>query len=136
MIYFVVVDDPTGRVKRAGRCADDVIADQAWDTNEVVYAVSELINPNHYWWDASLPTPGLVAQTALGASWDKTEFDGDGVDYATLSPLPNPTTVTVGKTDYVVTDGAFELASSTPGEYFVQVDMPQFLRETWRITAI
>lgn len=81
-------------------------------------------------------TGGAVAlRTALTAVWDKTAITADGVDYATLSPLPASITVMVGGTPYAVAGGSFEFAASDPGAYVVSVDHLPYLPYEWILYA-
>lgn len=44
-----------------------------------------------------------------------------------ISSLPNPTTVYVEGSQYVVTDGVFEFSSNLPGPYKIKLESPQHL---------
>lgn len=44
-----------------------------------------------------------------------------------ISGLPNPTTVYVEGSQYVVTDGVFEFSSNLPGPYTIKLESPQYL---------
>ena len=68
----------------------------------------------------------LTSRPADPTSIDTTTIDADGVDEATISSIPNPTTVIVNGpilavTD--VTDGTFEFSTDTAGTYVITVNM-------------
>lgn len=78
------------------------------------------------WYDAA--TQSTKPRSALPAP-DKTAIDADGVEVATWSGLPNPTTVHVtGQGVYTVTDGTFEFSAEQPGEYVVALFGPASYR--------
>lgn len=78
----------------------------------------------------------IMDKQLLNATWNKTIITADGVDTAVLSGLPNPCTVKFDGVSYIVTDGMFELASTTIGNYQVAIDEVEYLAESWEIEAI
>ena len=44
-----------------------------------------------------------------------------------ITQLPNPTYVTVDRSEYTVTDGEFEFSSNLPGPYRVTLKSPKYL---------
>lgn len=64
-----------------------------------------------------------VARPDNNTTINTTSIQGDGIDEATISNIPNPSEVRVfGVGDYTVTDGEFVFTVDTPGEYRIIVD--------------
>ncbi len=77
----------------------------------------------------------VIARSTFPGTWDKTDILADGTDAATLSGVPHGTEVECDGVIYVIDDGDFSLATSTPGEFIVTARHPRFIWQTWSIHA-
>jgi hypothetical protein len=79
---------------------------------------------------------GEQQRPEIPAVIDKTAIAADGVDVATISGLPNLSTITVaGIGKYSVTDGTFELTTQTPGIYQVLAEADGYLPKEFVVHA-
>ena len=131
MSAFIVFDNVTGSVVRSGNCPAEHIANQATEAGTTAMMVDSKVMPDEWFWDGN----ALVPRAPLGADFDTLNIDADGVDVATLAPLPIPVDVHVDGVAYEVTDGSFELSLSAPGSYYVLINEPGYLIQSWRVTA-
>lgn len=53
----------------------------------------------------------------------------------TLSNVPLPSTISIGKTSYDATDSTVELSFSVPGKYYVRVESFPFKDKVFEVTA-
>lgn len=77
----------------------------------------------------------VIARSTFPGTWDKLAFTADGVDAATLSNVPHGTEVECDGVIYVIEDGDFSLATSTPGVFTVTARHPRYIWQTWSIHA-
>jgi hypothetical protein len=123
-----VVFDATGRILGSGHCADADLGLQpnGWPAGAAVLQVAAATDPNLNYVTGEPPTQGVAARPTFSGSLDKTAISANGTDAATLSGLPNPTTVTLtgpqGRNTYTVTDGSFALTTAWPGAYRIDID--------------
>lgn len=81
----------------------------------------------------------LVDRDINAASLDVTEIDADGVDTATISGIPNPSTVTVTgpiESEQTVTDGTLEVTTNTTGEYKIKISSFPYQDATLALFAV
>lgn len=77
----------------------------------------------------------VLARSAFPGTWDKLNITADGTDAATLSNVPHGTDVECDGVIYVIEDGDFSLATSTPGAFVVTARHPRYIWQTWSIHA-
>lgn len=77
----------------------------------------------------------VIARSAFPGSWDKLDITADGTDAATLSNVPHGTEVKCDGVVYVIEDGDFSLATSTPGAFTVTARHPRYIWQEWVIHA-
>lgn len=79
---------------------------------------------------------GVLTNKAAGvAAIDRTSVAADGVDFVTLSNLPQPCTVQVNAARYPVPDGVLQLTFNQPGAYTVTVSAAPFLDQGFQVAA-
>jgi len=130
MKYYVAYQ-ASGHITRSGNCSDDLL-DWTVLPGETGLEVPTRMKPDDYWFDGS----GVVAKSDLGVDFDQLTIDADGIDVAMLTGLPTGIVVVVDRTEYVVTDGVFELASTNPGTYLVRIQSPPYYLKTWKVIAL
>jgi hypothetical protein len=82
----------------------------------------------HYHWDEYYMRNGTpTLRPELPATIDRTNLTADGIDTATITNLPNPSTVTVNRQSVTVEDGTLELTFDLPGSYVVKVESFPYL---------
>lgn len=124
------VYDANGKILRSGMTSQPLPSTPG---ESVVYDIgSEADDSSHYIVNDT-PVP-LAAQPAV---LDKTSIIADGVDAATLSGLPNPSTVTLlnDYTETIVTDGTLVFTADVPGKYRLKVDAFPYLDTEFTIDA-
>lgn len=77
----------------------------------------------------------VIARSTFPGTWDKLMITADGTDAATLSGVPHGTEVECDGVIYVIKDGDFSLATSTPGAFVVTARHPRYIWQTWSIHA-
>lgn len=77
----------------------------------------------------------VLARSTFPGSWDKLDITADGTDAATLSGVPHGTEIECDGVIYVIEDGDFSLATSTPGAFTVTARHPRFIWKEWVIHA-
>jgi len=86
--------------------------------------------PNTADWYVDLTsTPTFTAKTTLSSTWSTTTITANGVSSASISSLPNPTTIHFDSfpaaidsiPDQVETSGSFALTTTYPGNYTVRL---------------
>ena len=77
----------------------------------------------------------VMPKPANPAIIDKATINPDGVDTATISGIPTNCVVTVGGTDYTVTDGVFEFSTNSPGVYTIVLRLFPYLQKSFEVTA-
>lgn len=135
-VVFYAWVDGDGKVGPSGMCPPSALADMQEhpmepDIGKKVYQTPSLYRYDEWWHDGV----EFKQKEPITATWDKTKIVADGVDYATLSPLPIPCKVAVDGVEHLVTDGSFEFAASTPGDYHITVDQLEYQYTQWFIDA-
>lgn len=77
----------------------------------------------------------VIARSTFPGVWNKLEIAADGIDAATLSGVPHGTDIECDGVIYIVEDGDFSLATSTPGAFTVIARHPRYIWQTWSIHA-
>lgn len=126
MISYCTYLIATGALRTTGSCEDAALDLQHVGDGCAIMAVDQPVFPMGWYIDVSQTPPAPAPRPAFTGSIDKTAISADGVDAATLSGLPNATTVTVigpGRHSRdIVTTGTFAIANSTPGRFTAYVD--------------
>lgn len=74
----------------------------------------------------------IVDKPTMPATIDKTTVTADGIDFVTISNLPNPSTVSVSGQTVVVEDGTLTIKVGYPRDYLVEVESWPYLN--WEVT--
>jgi hypothetical protein len=77
----------------------------------------------------------VLARSTFPGVWGKLDITADGIDAATLSGVPHGTEIECDGVVYVIEDGDFSLATSTPGAFTVTARHPRFIWQEWTIHA-
>ena len=118
MIFFTFYDSITGQITNSYRHADFVVAaDLVYPTSShgVITAVDQVIGDNTALKYVNVATEALIDRPSSGILLDTTDIDADGVDKATLTLIPNPSTANItdglGTYSIEITDGFLEITS-------------------------
>lgn len=129
MNQFSVYDLASGRVLWNGSCTQP--EDIQLQVTEEWGVIEKTIDPQtHY----IAPSGEELDRPSL-EGFDKTAILADDADTAKIEGLPIPCVVRVDGIDYVVADGTFELTSSMPASYVVEIDHFPYLPFKQEITA-
>jgi hypothetical protein len=77
---------------------------------------------------------GVTERPALPVHLSRTEIKADGKRMATITGLPQPTTVVINDEAHVIADGRLDLVSDMPAEYRITIDRWPYL--PWSATVI
>lgn len=140
MSNTLIIHNSTGRILRTyvGTYASPTdLTDTASGELYVEETSPVLIDPGAYKMNFSGGVYTRAARPLLStvATWNKTSITANGTDSATLSGLPNPTTIVIdlpaGSTidssitlTYTITDGSFTLTANAPGTYTIHAYDP------------
>jgi hypothetical protein len=138
--FHFAVCDANGKLRRWGHCAlksDALLQASVADDVVIMHNLAGQISDATHYVDQM---QRLVSRPALPPfPLDKLTIAADGVDTATISTLPNPTTVTVhgpnGNAQYQVTDGVFQFSAEIMGAYFILCDAFPSAPQLFTITA-
>lgn len=128
---FIVFNDQ-GEILRTGSCPGSMFAIQSEAGENITEGSADDVIQ---YIDTSLGIPSIANKPALGASIDKTEIVANGTDLATITGLPDNTTVTVDNTTYEVTDGELEFSSDVPGTFEIVCTAARRLSQVFIVEA-
>lgn len=128
MKHFASYDPATGKMYQYGTCSD---GDLGIQPGTVIECGPEVRDSTHY-----VLSGVVTARGTLTATLDKATIVADGVDTATLSPLPNPCEVSVNGSPVTVTDGSLEVTAALVGTYRIVIDIPQYKTHVWLVEAV
>lgn len=131
MKNFVVYKTTTGEILRTGRAPDDMLTIQAGAGETVIEGTAN---------DATqYVAAGVVTnKPPMGCTINKTTMLANGVDSATISGVPNPTTARVSgpaSSTATVIDGTLQLTFDLPGTYKVALTSINKLPQEFAINA-
>lgn len=114
-----IIHDTLGQILRTGSCPDSMVADQLQPGETAIEGAANDLT--------QYIAGGIVTnKPAIGAVIDKTTVTANGIDFCTISGLPNPSHISVigGGASIAadVIDGAIELTFDTPGAYRVRCE--------------
>lgn len=121
-----VVHDAAGKIFGSGACLDSDLALQTagWPEGAAVLSTDIFHAPDDHYVDAGAVLP----RPAFPGTLDKPAIAANGADSATLSGLPNLTTLSLagphGTSDYIIADGVFVFATTWPGLYVIKMTPP------------
>lgn len=131
MKKFIVYRTATGEILRTGSAPDDMIAIQAIAGETVIEGTANDIT--------QYIAAGVVTnKPPMGCTIDKTTMIANGVEVATISGVPNPTTARVSgpaSSTATVTDGTLQLTFDLPGTYKVALTSLNKLPQEFTINA-
>lgn len=128
---FTIYDLSSGEILKNVTTIDEDITSQLADGESYIDAQSNDI--------LQYVLDGVIADKSISpAIIDKNDIVADGVDIATISNLPNPSTISIRilGISYVVSDGSFGFTIDTPGSYTIRCDGGcQYLEKEFVINA-
>jgi hypothetical protein len=126
-VSYCTYDTATGAIHVIGNCDPGMLQSQAVESGCTLLQLTQPIFPKGWYIDVTRSPPAPAQRPASAAAIDKTAISANGTDAATLSGLPNPSTVTVINPDgsisrSPVTAGTFALTATAAGLYRLYVD--------------
>ena len=126
LTYYAIYDSTTGEIRSYMSCDPSEIA-ASTPSGCSYLALTSL--PDGEWYIDLTSTPTITAKPAFTGSWSSTSITADGVSSASISSLPNPTTIQFdsfpGAIDaipnHIETSGTFSFTTTYPGSYTVRV---------------
>jgi len=85
--------------------------------------------------DLNADPPEIKSKPTNPAIINKTTIIPNGIDFTTISEIPNNCVLTVDGTSYTVTDGIFEFSASSLGIYTITLELFPYLSKSFGVTA-
>lgn len=128
---FIVYDTRTGVIGKIVTCPPDMIELQVNPDNYETYIEGEADDSIHYILN------GVLAMRPENPSIiDKVTMAANGVEIATISNIPNPSTVMIPQIlMYTITDGILQFSVDTPGEYKITIQGAPYLSKELTVNA-
>lgn len=135
---YAIYDTTTGQILKVLNAPLDIVLLEVTTGVDYLECPDDTNDRDYY-----VSSGAITARPALPGSWSSTSIVADGTSAATISSLPNPSTVTIRTnagsvnpiTVMTIIDGSFSLTTTQAGGYFVTISAFPYLDINTLITA-